>query len=191
MPHPRPNDRQQAQQWARQLMSGKFYVMDTETTGIGTQDEIVQIGIIDHSGRVVVNELVRPIRPVPPAAEAVHGISNEMLASAPPFDDVFTSISIALSGSIVVAYNMEFDWRMLTQTMSLPSYQYLPRIRVKEKYCAMKQYAAYRGVSNPKGGYRWHKLGEAAAHEGISVRDAHDAVGDVRMTLSLIQKMAE
>jgi DNA polymerase III epsilon subunit-like protein len=151
----------------------------------------VQIGIIDQNGTVVVNELVRPTKPVPPAAEAVHGISNERLTSAPPFDDVFTSISIALSGSIVIAYNMEFDWRMLAQTLALPPYQYLPQIRVKEKHCAMKQYAAYRGTLKANGTYRWHKLGEAASHEGIRVQNAHDAVGDVQMTLSLIQRMAE
>ena len=37
----------------------------------------------------------------------------------------------------------------------------------------------------------WHKLGEAASYEKIQVKDAHTALGDVRMTLALIQKMAE
>jgi DNA polymerase III epsilon subunit-like protein len=191
MRHPRPADRLQVQQWARELLAGDFYILDTETTGIGKEDEIIQIGIVNRAGKVVVNQLVRPTRPVPAAAQAVHGISNEMLASAPAFDDVFTTISIALSGSIVVAYNMDFDWRMLTQTLALAPYSYLPQIKVKAKHCAMKQYAAYRGVSSPKGGYRWHKLGQAAADEGIEVQNAHDAVGDVLMTLRLIEKMAQ
>lgn len=189
--HPRPQDRQQVQQWARDLLHGKFYILDTETTGIGNYDEIVQIGIINQAGEVLLNELIRPTKPVPREAQAVHGISNERLASAPAFDDVFTRISSILTAEIVVAYNMDFDWRMLKQTMALPSYSYLPQIKVKKKYCAMKQYAAYRGMPGRRGDYRWHKLGAAAAFEGIEVANAHDAIGDVQMTLRLIEKMAQ
>ena len=49
--HRNPADRAMTQQWARELMAlPNFYVLDTETTGVGKKDQIVQIGIVDKHG---------------------------------------------------------------------------------------------------------------------------------------------
>ena len=56
----------------------------------------------------------------------------------------------------------------------------------------MKQYAKYNGKWNGKRrSYVWHKLGDAVLQEGLTVENAHDAVGDVKMTLALIHKISE
>lgn len=188
--HRNPADRAMTQQWARELMAlPNFYVLDTETTGVGKKDQIVQIGIVDKHGEVVLDTLVKSTVPISSGASAVNGITNKMLADAPDFMDLYTTLSAQLAGAHIVAYNMDFDWRLLSQ--SALAFQ-MPMFRTQNKHCAMKQYATFRGVWNSsKRSYRWHKLTEAAAYEKIVVKDAHTALGDVLMTLKLIEKMAE
>jgi DNA polymerase III subunit epsilon len=189
MEHHRPSDKVAAVKWAQDLFQlDNFYVLDTETTGVKSFDQICQIGIIDKYGKVVLDTLVKPTRRIPSGASAVHGISNEMVADAPTFMDIYTSISSLLAGSVLIAYNMDFDWKMLQQSVAV--YQ-LPMFKVKQQDCAMKQYAKYRGLWNAKyRSYRNFKLSDAAAHEEIIVANAHSAVGDIIMTLELIKKMA-
>jgi DNA polymerase-3 subunit epsilon len=187
--HPRPADRNTARQWARDLLAQpNFYVLDTETTGTSKKDEVVQIGIVDKHGNVVMDTLVKPTIPVPAGATRVHGISNAMLKSAPNFTDLYVKLSVTLAGTPLIAYNMSFDWRLLSQSVARFN---LPMLRTGARHCAMKTYAQFRGVKSKRGSYRWHKLTAAAQYENIPVKDAHNALGDVRMTLALIEKMAE
>jgi len=185
--HPSPRDRQRIYEWARDLLrAGDFYVLDTETTGLDTRAEVVQIGLLDAEGRVVFDSLVRPRSPVPAEASAIHGISNEMLQDAPTFADLYVQLSVMLAARPLIAYNMDFDWRMLLQSAALYG---LPPVRTGARHCAMKNYATYRGSLRQGGGYRWFKLGEACKQERIRVQNAHTALGDCQMTLALLQKM--
>ncbi len=190
MSHPSPQDKTKSILWARDLFEQhNFYVLDTETTGVGVNDEIVQLGIVDKNGQTVMNTLIKPTLPIPAGASNVHGIYDKDVQNAPTLDDVYVSLSSTLAGGVVIAYNMDFDWRMLEQTIKV--YQ-LPLFRVSKKHCAMKEYARFRGVKNPRyGDYKWHKLSDACRQEGLPVENAHDALGDVQMTLTLIRKMAE
>ncbi len=190
MSHPSPQDKTKSILWARDLFEQhNFYVLDTETTGVGVNDEIVQLGIVDKNGQTVMNTLIKPTLPIPAGASNVHGIYDKDVQNAPTLDDVYVSLSSTLAGGVVIAYNMDFDWRMLDQTIKV--YQ-LPLFRVSKKHCAMKEYARFRGVKNPRyGDYKWHKLSDACRQEGLPVENAHDALGDVQMTLTLIRKMAE
>lgn len=188
--HPHLPDREAVCRWAQELYERRnFYVVDTETTGTSKRDQVVQIGIVDKTGRTVMNRLVRPTVPIQPGAQQVHGISMEMLTDAPTFADLYAELATILAGEAMIAYNATFDWRMLEQSALAFG---LPMIRRVDLHCAMKQYATYRGVRHHRyNSYRWHKLTEAAHYEKIVVKDAHDALGDVRMTLQLIARMAE
>jgi DNA polymerase-3 subunit epsilon len=186
--HFHPAHRRQAIQWAQNLIAHRFFVLDTETTGLGPADEIVQIAILDENGVSAMNQLIKPTIPIPPVASAVHGIGDMDVRAAPSFKDIYIQLSMLLAGQVVIAYNMEFDWRMLQQTAS--RYR-LPTMRIGKRDCAMKQYARFKGARHSSGrNYVWHKLGVAVAQEGLQVRRAHDALDDARMTLALIQKMA-
>ena len=192
--HPNPAHRRQAQQWAQRLMARGFYVLDTETTGLGKHDEIVQIGIVDKEGDMVMDKLIKPTIPIPPGASRVHGIYDRDVEYAANFSAIYTALSKLLAGQIVIAYNMDFDRRMLRQSGDKYG---LPEIRMNwdrdmSQRCAMKQYARYKGKeTNWKRGYKWHRLGNAVTQEGLQVVDAHNALGDALMTLALIRKMAE
>lgn len=186
--HTNPRDKSAVQDWARQLFAlPDFHVIDTETTGFQKTDEVVQIGVINKNGDVVLDTLVKSTQRLSQVVIGIHGISNEMLADAPALEDLYTDLSIKLAGVPLIAYNMDFDWRLLQQTFAIRE---LPMFKSGKRHCAMKQYAKFRGQRG-RNGYKWHKLGMAASYEKIEVKDAHTALGDVRMTLALIEKMAE
>ena len=187
MRHSNPRDKAAVQQWARDLYNlPNFYVIDTETSGVDKSSEVVQIGVIDKYGDVVIDTLLKPTKRISQQVINVHGITNEMLATAPALEDLYTTLSIKLSGVPLIAYNMDFDWRLLQQTFALRK---LPMFRSGTRHCAMKQYAQFNGKRG-KRGYKWHKLSIAAEQEQVVVKDAHTALGDVRMTLGLIRRMA-
>lgn len=163
-------------------------MLDTETTGLSATDEIVQIGIVDSGGATVLNQIIKPTIPIPSGASAIHGFYDPDVAGAPSFKQVYIQLSTLLAGQVVVAYNMDFDWRMLQQTAA--RYR-LPDLRLGKRDCAMKQYARFKGLRQKNGrNYTWHKLGAAVRQEGLVVAKAHDALDDARMTLALINKMA-
>ena len=53
--------RQDVITWARQVVeTGETLILDTETTGLDAHDEVIQLGIVDMHGNVLLDTLVRP-----------------------------------------------------------------------------------------------------------------------------------
>ena len=59
--------------------------LDIETTGLESKDRICSVGLITQSEHHY--ELIHPGKKIPPAASAIHQITNEMVANAPAFND--------------------------------------------------------------------------------------------------------
>lgn len=175
-------DRAQSRQWARQLLSkGEFVILDSETTGLHGDAEIVQIAIIDSAGRVLLDTLVRPTRPIPMDAAAIHHITDVMVAGAPTFADIAPQLRELLSGETVIIYNSAFDVRMMEQSAQACGLTYEIPIFAGEYKCAMEEYSQWVGDwSDWHQSYRWKKLPGGD----------HSALGDARATLAVIKRMA-
>ena len=94
----------------------RFAVIDTETTGFGKTDRILEIGIVLVDGNEIVQEwetLINPERDI--SNSNIHGITSELVSIAPTFSEVIDEISGFLDGRIFVAHNVAFDTRMLKQ----------------------------------------------------------------------------
>jgi DNA polymerase-3 subunit epsilon len=78
--------------------------MDLETTGLDPRiDEIVEIGILDEDGQVLLDTLVRPVRhQYWPGAQRVHGIAPADVQDALTLDELRPRIIEAVSDSLVV-----------------------------------------------------------------------------------------
>lgn len=183
-------DEAAARAWARDVLAGDFVILDTETTGLGIWSQIVQIAIIDQTGRVLLDTLVRPTREPDQQAVAIHGLTNERLQDAPFFPDVREQIVQAIAGKRVIIYNASFDLDMLFQSDELfrcdvddawtplgqDAWRDLARFE-----CAMLKYSAYVGDwSDYHGSYRFQRLPGGD----------HSALGDARATLRLLERMA-
>ena len=98
---------------ANRWLDQKPVYIDTETTGLEKTDEVVEISILDHDGRVLLSSLVKPSSAIPLAAQKIHGITNEMVSNAPSWPVLWPSIRNFLFGRIIAAYNAPFDLRMM------------------------------------------------------------------------------
>ncbi len=162
--------------------------LDTETTGVRYgQDDVIDIGIVNGSGNVVMDQLVRPIVPIPADAEAVHGISNRDVQFAPQITELWPDLQKLIEGKILVSYNAEFDQRML---FGAGARRDLPIIRPLQWDCAMEAFAAFNGeMSHHRRGFRWINLGNAARSLGIDPPE-HRALGDAIVCLEVVQEMS-
>lgn len=92
-------------------------VFDTETTGLSASngDRLVEIGCLELIDRcetgAVFHAYVNPERPMPPEAEAVHGLSDAFLADKPIFADIADDLMAFLGNDTpLVAHNASFDF---------------------------------------------------------------------------------
>ena len=177
------------QKQAEFLLSG-CYILDTETTGLDGNAEIVEISIIDQSGNVVLDTLIKPVNPIPADVTAIHGITNEMVANAPSWSAVHSCVMYFISSRPLVIYNAGYDCRMIAQTAAL--YGLSSCLDAVEAHCAMRLYAEFYGEwDDHRGKFSWQRLGNAAAQQGVTVEGkAHRALADCRMTLGLLKAMA-
>jgi DNA polymerase-3 subunit epsilon len=185
---PKANDRVSAIRWARTLISSNRLVfLDTETTGLGKTAEIVDLSIVAVDGTVLLNQLVRPVRPIPIDAMLIHGITNDHVADSPRWTEVVEMARPFIQGRVVVAYNSSFDRGMLEQCCVAAEVE-LPVI---EWQCAMRAYAAFRKDPRlPSQGYRWRPLHEAAESFRLHI-PTHRALADAMACRGVVLGMAE
>jgi len=91
--------------------------VDLETTGAtATSDRITEIGIVEVDADGTVREwqqLVNPGTRISPFIENLTGISNAMVAAAPPFAEVAEEVLRRLRGRLFIAHNARFDYGFL------------------------------------------------------------------------------
>jgi DNA polymerase-3 subunit epsilon len=101
-------------------LSRPLVFIDLETTGInlGT-DRIVEIALVKigaDQSRQVKRKLINPEMPIPEAASAVHGITDEMVRQAPTFKQAANEIRQFLEQCDIAGYNSNrFDIPMLAE----------------------------------------------------------------------------
>jgi len=177
------SDQDQARQWAARLLAQPdVLLLDTETTGLHGNAEIVQIAIIDCAGAVLLDTYVKPRQAIPRDASAIHGITDVMVDSAPTFDQLAAQLRELLSGMTVVIYNADFDVRMLEQSAVARGIPYEIPIFAADYKDAMEMYSQWVGQwSSYHHSYKWQPL----------PRGDHSALGDCRACLNVLKMMAE
>ncbi len=172
------------------IRAGGWLVLDTETTGLHLGSEIVQLAIVNEHGLPLLDTLIRPVRPIPPDATRIHGLTNAMVAAAPTWGVLVPKIHEMLKDRVVITYNAEFDQTMFYSAGLVAGIDAVPWKTLASWWCAMKWYASVAGArSHSYRAYRWQSLGSAMVQEGLPVSKAHNALGDAQMTVRLIRAM--
>lgn len=179
-------------EWASRYMhqATPWAVLDTETTGLGPADEVIELAIISSTGHVLFSSLIQPRRlDRGELGTEIHGISRQMLATAPTFPEVWPQIEAVLDTyPTMVVYNADFDHRMLRQTAKRYGCD-LPPVSWS---CLMEQYAIYHGAWNEHfGSYTWQRLQVACECFGVQVEGQyHRATYDTFCTLGVLHALA-
>lgn len=161
--------------------------LDTETTGLDTDAQIIEIAIIDGTGDVLVDLRLKPSVAIDEQAQAVHGISIEDVNDYPQWPEVESTIQNALIGKKVVIYNADFDIRLLRQTAAAfgSDTAWIDNLITD---CAMAGAVRRYGATNL---YGTISLANAVSRSGCGWHGkAHSALGDALTTLALVRKIA-
>lgn len=183
---PKDEARQTAANWL--ALGDDAIIIDTETTGLHDEAEAVEIAAVDMNGRPIFQTLVKPVYAIPADVEAIHGISNEAVSTAPRWWDVQPLLADLLRGRLVLAYNAPYDSRIIQQSAKVAGCAPLRGLAVE---CVMAAYAQFHGEPDTKkGGWKWQRLQIAAKRHGLPVASAHRALADCQTTLELVRFMA-
>lgn len=162
-----------------------YVLYDLETTGTSSKyDEVIEISAVKVRKGIVVEEfsqLVNPGRAIPCAASAVNHITDDMVASAPGFEEVLQQFLAFAGEDVLVGHNINsFDMKFL--------------YRDCEKYFGLTLTNDYidtlklARICLPELAH--HRLGDLAEFYGISTAGAHRALNDCRMNQQVFEKLA-
>ena len=181
-------NQQKVAEIARKWVQSKPVYLDTETTGLDKTSEVIEVGVVDSDGSILFQSYARPAHPIPPAASAVHGISNEQVASAPSWPAVWAGLRPLLISRNIGIYNAEFDLRLMRQ--SLEQYRLSWRENLTS-FDVMLLYAEFRGVFDPyRRAYKLFRLEEAGRQLNIALPNSHRASDDALLTRAVLHCLA-
>lgn len=155
-------------------------VIDFETTGMGPEQgaRATEIAaVLLRGGRVVgrYQSLMNAGVRVPPFIQALTGISNEMLAGAPPAERVMREVADFVGGHPLVAHNASFDRKFWDAELARAG-----RARRQSFACTLLlSRRLYPQAPD-------HKLGTLVRHVGLPPAGrAHRALADAEMAAGL------
>ena len=161
-----------------------YAIVDIETTGsFAAANGITEIAIVIHDGKKVVNfyeTLVNPQQPIPIFIQSLTGITNNMVANAPLFDEVAGQIHELLQDKIFVAHNVNFDYSFVKHHLEDRGYE----LNLK-RLCTVR---LSRKIMPGLNGYSLSKL----CHQlNLNLSNHHRAGGDALATAQLFGMLLE
>ena len=160
-----------------------YVLLDLETTGGNVlHDRVTEIAVVrfEH-GQEVARwcTLVNPGLQISYFIEQLTGISNAMVADAPPFDEVGRPLLALLDGAVLVAHNVRFDHGFLQHEFERMGVAW----RVKT-LCTVR--LSRRLYPQCKG----HGLDAIMQRHGIVSAARHRAMGDVQVMQTWLAQLA-
>lgn len=163
-------------------LSVPIVCLDTETTGVHVEvDRIVQIGVVKinpNGSRRKWQSLVNPEIPIPPEATEVHGITDDMVAKAPTFQQLCDRerIHLGFRGCDVLGYNASFDLDFLRSEFN--------RLDFEDPFKSSR-------IIDPLSIYRFFSPRDLTAavkeYLGEEMVGAHDAMTDIEYTIRVFE----
>ena len=137
--------------------------------------------MVVHGGRreVVLDSLVNPGRPIPPAICAITNITNDMVRDAPTFAEVADQVLAALAGRVFVAHNARFDWGFVSAEVR----------RARDLALDGPRLCTVRLARRLVQGVRSCGLDNLTQYFGFENAARHRAAGDALVTADLLERL--
>jgi DNA polymerase-3 subunit epsilon/CBS domain-containing protein len=166
-------------------------VIDTEATGLDpARARIVEFGAVLLNGGKISGEetlrlLVNPGEPIPAAAAAIHGITNDSVADAPAFAATWKQVQTFAEKRVWIGHTLGFDLTLLTRECARAG---LPFERPSILDTRLLAQVAEPNLS----GYTLESL---ASWLGVEAAERHAALGDAittaRIFVALLPRLRE
>jgi DNA polymerase-3 subunit epsilon len=166
-------------------MGSGYAVIDTETTGFGPQDRVIEVGVVllgpelEPEGEW--DTLINPHRGLGPTH--IHRITRELVADAPDFAATAGPLAGQLQGRVIVGHNLSFDARMLNQ-----EYDRLGAGRPLGRAFGVDTLELTRSLKMSATGV--YTLEHLCGPFAIGLAGAHAALADARATAELFRLAA-
>ena len=156
----------------------EYAIVDIETTGTNASwHGITEIAVLTHDGsRITGNyhSLVNPQQYIPSFITQLTGITNEMIESAPTFEEISAELHAVLHNKIFVAHNAGFDYGFIKSNLENCGYEFKAK-----KLCTV------RLSRKLFPGFRSYSLGKLCDALGVKNNDRHRAMGDAQATADI------
>lgn len=172
----------------RPLRDVTFCVVDLETTGgsAAAGSMITEIGAVKVRGGEVLGEfqtLVNPQTQIPAFIAVLTGISNSMVADAPPIESALPAFLEFAAGTVLVAHNAPFDVGFLrhfaeAQARPWPAFEVVDTVRLARRVVTRDE------APN-------HKLSSLARVFHSATTPNHRALADARATVDVLHGLME
>ena len=157
-----------------------YAIVDVETTGGKFNEEgITEIAIYRFDGNTIVDQfssLINPLREIQPFVQRLTGINSKMLVNAPKFYEVAKRIVEITEGTVLVAHNAEFDYRIIRTEFKRLGFDF-----ERQSLCTVD--LAQKLIPDVPS----YKLGKLVRSLGIPISDVHRAHGDAMATVELFK----
>lgn len=161
-------------------LAGRIACVDLETTGgHAARDRVIEAGIVLLEDGEPVEEyatLVNPGTRIPYAIQQFTGITEAMVADAPPFEAVAGAIAERLEGRLFVAHNARFDYGFLRSEFR--------RLGQRLRAPVLCTVRLSRALSPAE---RGHSLDAVMQRHGISCDARHRALGDAKVLAEFLR----
>ncbi len=174
-------------------MAKKYIILDTETTGTGENDRVIQLGYIVLGAKEVEvqNEFFTCDIPISFGAMEVHGITPDLLEGKPTCSESASYKRLQelnTNENYMIIHNAPFDLGMLEKEGFKTQMKVIDTLRVAKHILPDEdahrlQYFRYKMEL-------YKEEEKEAAALGIVVK-AHDAIGDVLVLKLLLTKLRE
>jgi DNA polymerase III subunit epsilon len=172
----------------RDLSALVFVVFDVETTGLAPEsgDRVVSLaGVRVKGGAVrsgeIFDALVRPERAVPPASTRFHGITDAMVAGAPPVDVVLPAFVRFAEGAVLVGHEVSFDLGFLGREAVRLGMEPLSALHPVLDTRLLSRFLHGQNAD--------HSLEAVAGRLGVVIQGRHSALGDALATAEVLVRL--
>lgn len=157
------------------MLPSKLAFVDLETTGMRSHsDRIIEIGIIlvdDDKVSCTYSSLINPGAYIPPSIQAITGITQSELETAPSFREIHEIVEELLIDRVFVAHNARFDYGFLKSEFKRLEKSFSPK-----QFCTVR-FSRTLFPSLPR-----HNLDTIINHFDIKVENRHRALDDAQAT---------
>lgn len=165
-------------------MSERIYaIVDIETTGGSSGNRMTEIAICKTNGYEILDtfeSLIDPDAFIPHSISLLTGITNEMVETAPTFENLADDILNFLDGCVFVAHNVSFDYSIIKN--------HFDDLRMPFQFKKLCTVRLARGIIK---GLPSYSLGKLCKQVGIENDNRHRAMGDAKATTELFHLLVE